>query len=86
MGYQVPRVSGDIGQDAFQDMQRLSRASRLYIGLPRLAQVYGFMADHGFRFVSFYRFYYQHAEPLGRMRYSLIPTMEIERSQTRRDL
>lgn len=60
MGYQVPRVSGDIGQDAFQDMQRLSRASRLYIGLPRLAQVYGFMADHGFRLVSFYRFYYQH--------------------------
>jgi FkbM family methyltransferase len=34
--------------------------SDMYIGLPRLDQIYSFMADHGFRLVSFYRFYYQH--------------------------
>jgi len=34
--------------------------SDMYKGLPRLEKNYGFMAEHGFRLVSFYRFYYQH--------------------------
>jgi FkbM family methyltransferase len=34
--------------------------SNMYKDLPRLDEIYGFMADHGFCLVSFYRFYYQH--------------------------
>jgi hypothetical protein len=34
--------------------------SDMYKGLPRLDQIYGFMADHGLRLVAFYKFYCQH--------------------------
>jgi FkbM family methyltransferase len=34
--------------------------SDMYKRLPRLDQIYAFMADHGFCLVSFYKFYYQH--------------------------
>src|ERR1700693_2130382 len=34
--------------------------SDMYKGLPRLDEIYAFMADHGFHLVSFYEFFYQH--------------------------
>ena len=33
--------------------------SDMYKGLPRLDEVYGFLADRGFVLVAFYEFYYQ---------------------------
>jgi FkbM family methyltransferase len=33
--------------------------SDMYKGLPRLDQIFGFLADHGFFLVSFYKFYYR---------------------------
>lgn len=34
--------------------------SKIYVGLPRLDQIYGFLADHGYELITFYRMYFQH--------------------------
>jgi FkbM family methyltransferase len=34
--------------------------SDMYKGQPRFDQIYGFMADHGFHLVCFYKFFFQH--------------------------